>query len=51
VLSNDLTASGVKGLRSTVRDANWRFRAVNDTINNALDEMRKMETSLSSKAE
>ena len=50
VLSTDLTASGVKGLRSTVSDANWRFKAVNRTINDALDEMKKMETSLSSEA-
>jgi hypothetical protein len=50
VLSTDLTASGVKGLRSTVSDANSRFRAVNGTINDALDEMRKLETSLSPEA-
>ena len=50
VLSTDLTASGVKGLRSTVSDANWRFKAVNRTINDALEEMQKMETSLSSEA-
>lgn len=49
-LANDVTASGVKGLRSTVSDANWRFKFVNRTINDALDEMKKMETSLSSEA-
>ena len=50
VLSTDLTASGVKGLRSTVSDANWRFKAVNRTINDALAEMKDMEKSLSSQA-
>ena len=50
VLSTDLTASGVKGLRSTVSDANWRFKAVNRTINDALEEMQKMEKSLSTEA-
>jgi len=50
VLSTDLTASGVKGLRSTVSDANWRFKAVNRSINSALEEMKAMEKSLSSEA-
>jgi hypothetical protein len=50
VLSTDLTASGVKGLRGTVSDANWRFKAVNGSINDALEEMQKMETSLSPEA-
>jgi len=46
VLSTDLTAKGVKGLRSTVRDANWHYTDVNRTINSALEEMKKMETAL-----
>jgi len=50
VLANDVSANGVKALRSTVSDANWRFKAVNRTINDALDEMKKMETSLSYQA-
>jgi hypothetical protein len=50
VLANDVTASGVKALRSTVSDANWRFKTVNRTINDALDEMQKMEKSLSTEA-
>jgi len=33
-----------------VSDANWRFKAVNRTINDALDEMNKMEKSLSTEA-
>lgn len=50
VLANDVTANGVKALRSTVSDANWRFKAVNRVINDALEEMADMEKSLSSQA-
>jgi hypothetical protein len=50
VLSNDLTASGVKGLRSTVSSANSHYKAVNRTINDALEEMTNMEKSLSTEA-
>jgi hypothetical protein len=49
-LANDVTARGVKSLRSTVNDTNWRFKAVNRTVNDALEEMSKMEKSLSSEA-
>jgi hypothetical protein len=49
-LANDVTANGVKAIRSTVSDANWRFKAVNRTIDDALDEMKKMEKSLSTEA-
>lgn len=47
VLSKDVTAAGVKSVRSTVSDANWRYKAVSATINDALKEMEKMEKSLS----
>jgi predicted nucleic acid-binding Zn-ribbon protein len=50
LLANDVTASGIKAIRSTVSDANWRYKAVNRTINDALDEMAKMEKSLSTEA-
>jgi hypothetical protein len=50
VLSTDLTAKGVKGLRGTVSNANWHHKDVNRTINSALEEMKNMETSLSSEA-
>jgi hypothetical protein len=46
-LANDVTPGGIKALRRTVSDANWRFKTVNRTINDALDEMQKMERSLS----
>jgi hypothetical protein len=49
-LANDVTANGVKSLRSTVNDANWRYKAVNGSINDALEEMSKLERSLSSEA-
>jgi len=50
VLSTDLTASGVKGLRSTVSSANWNYKNVNRTINSALEEMKDMEKALSPEA-
>ena len=50
VLSTDLTAKGIKGLRSTVRNANWHYTDVNRTINSALGEMKKMETALAPEA-
>jgi hypothetical protein len=50
VLSTDLTANGVKGLRSTVSDANWRYKAVDRAINSALEEMKDMEKELSPEA-
>lgn len=49
-LANDVTASGVKALRGTVSDANWSYKAVNRSVNDALEEMKKMEASLSSEA-
>jgi len=50
VLSTDLTAEGVKGLRSTVSDANSNYKRVNKAINSALEEMVEMEKSLSTQA-
>ena len=50
VLSTDLTAKGVKGLRSTVSSANWNYNNINRTINSALEEMKKMEKDLSPEA-
>jgi uncharacterized protein YoxC len=50
VLSTDLTAKGVKGLRSTVSNANSHYKDVNRTINSALEEMKDMEKELSSEA-
>ena len=50
VLSTDLTAKGVKGVRSTVSSANSNYKSVNRTINSALEEMKGMEKELSPEA-
>ena len=50
VLSTDLTASGVKGLRSTVSSANSNYKNLNRKINSALEEMQEMEKALSTEA-
>ena len=50
VLSTDLTAKGVKGLRSTVSSANSNCKSVNRKINSALEEMKLMEKELSPEA-
>lgn len=47
ILSNDITPGGVKAIKETVSDANWRYRSVNSAIQQALREMRRMEASLS----
>ncbi|HSU55135.1 MAG TPA: DUF2959 family protein [Candidatus Dormibacteraeota bacterium] len=49
-LVNDVTADGVKSVKSTVRSANWNYKAVAGAINDALDEMKKMEKALSASA-
>jgi DUF2959 family protein len=49
-LSQDVTASGVKNMKSVVRSANWNYKFVTSAINDALKEMRKMEGALSSEA-
>jgi hypothetical protein len=50
VLSQDVTAGGVKAIKGTVRDANWSYKAVVKSINEALHEMGKMERALSTQA-
>jgi len=49
-LAADITAGGVKAIRSTVKSANWNHQFVNRSVNTALDEMTKMEKSLSAEA-
>ena len=49
-LANDVTAGGVKAIKSTVSSANWNFNGVNKAMNDALKEMQKMEGLLSSQA-
>jgi len=49
-LSQDVTADGVKAMRSTVSDANWRYKTVNGAVKDALKEMDKMAQSLSTES-
>jgi septal ring factor EnvC (AmiA/AmiB activator) len=49
-LATDVTAGGVKAIKSTVKSANWNHQYVDDAVNAALKEMNKMEKALSSEA-
>jgi len=49
-LATDVTAGGVKALKSTVRSANWDYQFVNDAVKSALKDLDKMEKALSSEA-
>ena len=49
-LATDVTAGGVKAIRSTVKSANWNHQFVNNSVNAALKEMARMEKALSSEA-
>ena len=49
-LATDVTAGGVKAIKSTVSSANWNHQSVNSAINAALKEMDKMQKALSSEA-
>jgi len=49
-LATDVTAGGVKAIKSTVRSANWNNQYVEKAIKSALQEMDKMAKALSSQA-
>jgi hypothetical protein len=49
-LAADVTAGGVKALKSTVRSANWNHQFVDNAIKSSLKEMDKMAKALSSEA-
>jgi hypothetical protein len=49
-LSTDVTAGGVKTIKSTVSSANWNCKGVEKAIKSALKEMDKMERALSPEA-
>jgi hypothetical protein len=49
-LATDVTAGGVKTIKSTVSSANWNHRFVDEAIQSALKEMAKMEQALSPEA-
>jgi hypothetical protein len=50
-LATDITAGGVKAIKSTVKNANWNHKYVEKAINSALKEMDKMEEELSPEAQ
>jgi hypothetical protein len=50
ILSNDVTRNGVKAVKGTVNDANWRYNGVRGSVNDALKELQKMEKTLSPEA-
>ena len=49
-LATDVTAGGVKAIKSTVSSANWNHQFVDKAIKDALKEMDKMQKALSSEA-
>ena len=49
-LATDVTAGGVKAIKSTVKSANWNHQYVDKAIKSALKEMDKMQKALSSEA-
>ena len=49
-LATDVTAGGVKAIKSTVSSANWNHQFVDKATKAALKEMDKMQKSLSSEA-
>jgi predicted nucleic acid-binding Zn-ribbon protein len=49
-LASDVTAAGVKSVRSTVKSANWNYQSVDREINSAIKELEKMAKSLSPEA-
>jgi Protein of unknown function (DUF2959) len=49
-LATDVTAGGVKAIKSTVSSANWNHQFVDKAVKSALKEMEKMEKALSPEA-
>jgi hypothetical protein len=49
-LATDVTAGGVKAIKSTVSSANWNLQYVDNAIKSALKNMDKMQKALSSSA-
>ncbi len=49
-LATDVTAGGVKAIKSTVSSANWNHQSVDKAVKAALKEMDKMEQALSPEA-
>jgi DNA repair exonuclease SbcCD ATPase subunit len=49
-LAADVTAGGVKAIKSTVKSANWNLQFVEKAVKSALKNMDKMQKALSSEA-
>jgi septal ring factor EnvC (AmiA/AmiB activator) len=49
-LATDVTAGGVKAIKSTVSSANWNLQYVDKAVKSALKNMDKMQKALSSEA-
>ena len=49
-LAADVTAGGVKAIKSTVSSANWNLQSVDRVIKSAIKDMDKMQKALSSEA-
>jgi hypothetical protein len=49
-LATDVTAGGVKAIKSTVSSANWNLQYVDKAVKSALKDMDKMQKALSSEA-
>ena len=49
-LATDITAGGVKAIKSTVKSANWNHNYVDKAVKSALKEMDKMRKALSTEA-
>lgn len=49
-MATDVTAGGVKAIKSTVKSANWNHQYVEKAIKSALKEMDKMQQALSTEA-
>jgi len=49
-LGTDVTAAGVKAVKGTVSDANWRYQSVSAAVKDAAKQMEKMEKALSTEA-
>jgi hypothetical protein len=49
-LATDVTAGGVKAIKSTVSSANWNLQFVDKAAKAAIKEMDRMEKALSSEA-
>ena len=50
-LANDVTPGGVKSVRRTVDSANWNMKKVRSSVADAIEELERMQKSLSSQTQ